>query len=360
MKLQTIQLLAVLSLLTTTFAQGGAAPAAPAAQAAAAVKPGPSGYHVLKTLELGGEGGWDYLVADPDNHRVFVSRSTHVMVVDVESGKVAGDIPDTSGVHGIALAPDLNRGFTSNGKAGTATIFDLKTLATIGTVKTGDNPDAILYDASTKRVFTFNGRSKDATAIDAAAGTVSGTIELGGKPEFAVADGHGKVFVNIEDKSEIVEFDAKELKVIARWPLAPGEEPSGLAIDPASKRLFSVCGNEKMVVLDCESGKVVATLAIGKGVDAAAFDAASGLAFSSNGDGTMTVVHMTDPAKFEVLDNVPTGRGARTMALDAKSHVIYLPAANYEPQAEAKDAKDGKRPRPKMIPGSFRLIVVGK
>lgn len=344
--------LCVASLLASSIAQ------TVAPNAASATKVGPSGYHVLKTFALGGDGGWDYLVADPDNHRVFVSRSTHVMIVDVDTGKIAGDIPDTAGVHGIALAPDLNRGFTSNGKAGTATIFDLKTLATIGTVKTGENPDAILYDASTKRVFTFNGRSHDATAIDAAAGTALGAIELGGKPEFAVADGHGKIFVNIEDKSEIVEFDAKELKVLARWPLAPGEEPSGLAIDPRSKRLFSVCGNEKMVVLDCESGKVLATLTIGQGVDAAAFDAASGLAFASNGDGTMTVVHMTDPTKFDVLDNVATGRGARTMALDAKSHVIYLPAADYEPQGEAKEG--GRRPRPKMIAGSFRLLVVGK
>lgn len=356
MKTHALKLVAMLSLLTSTFAQG----ATPTAPAAAAPKIGPSGYHVLKTIQLGGDGGWDYLVADPDNHRVFVSRSTHVMVVDVDSGKVAGDIPDTAGVHGIALAPDLNRGFTSNGKANTATIFDLKTLATIGTVKTGENPDAILYDASTKRVFTFNGRSHDATAIDAAAGNVLGTIELGGKPEFAVADGSGKIFVNIEDKSEIVVFDAKELKVLARWPLAPGEEPSGLAFGAKSKRLFTVCGNEKMVVLDSENGKVVATLPIGKGVDAAAFDAGNGLAFASNGDGTLTVVRMSDGEKFEVQDNVATGRGARTMALDAKSHVIYLPAAEYEPQAEAKEGKDGKRPRPKMIAGSFRLLVVGK
>ena len=352
-----------LPLLLSSFSQQGGAPAKPAAPAAAtpaAAKVGASGYHLIKTLEIGGDGGWDYLLADPDNHRVFVSRSTHVMVVDTETGKVAGDIPDTGGVHGIALAPELNRGFTSNGKDGTATIFDYKTLKTIGTVKTGDNPDAILYDASTKRVFTMNGRSDNITPIDAAAGTALANIDLGGKPEFAVADGRGKIYVNLEDKSEIVAIDAKELKVLAHWPIAPGEEPSGLAIDPKNKRLFSVCSNEKMVVVDCDSGKVITTLAIGKGVDAAAFDPSSNLAFSSNGDGTMTVVHMGDPNTFSVLDNVATGPRARTLALDLKTHTIYMPSAKFEaPPADAP--KDGKRPpRPKMIPGSFVLLVVGK
>lgn len=327
---------------------------------AAPVKAAPAGYHVLKTLDLGGEGGWDYLIAEPESGRLFISRSTHVMVVDLATGKVAGDIPDTAGVHGIALAPELGRGFTSNGKAGTATIFDLKTLATLGTVKTGDNPDAILYDPFSKRVFTFNGRSGNATAIDAAAGTVAvvGTIELGGKPEFAATDGAGKIFVNLEDKSEIVAIDAKTLKVLAHWPIAPGEEPSGLAIDAKNKRLFSVCGNQTMVVLDYESGKVLATPAIGKGVDAAAFDPALGLVFASNGDGTLTVVHEDSPAAFSVLENAATGRGARTLALDTKTHLIYLPTAKFE---EAPEPKAGEhRQRPKMVAGSFQILVVGK
>ena len=324
----------------------------------AAKKPAPAGYHVQKTLELGGEGGWDYLIVEPQSARLFISRSTHVMVVDLASGKLAGDIPDTAGVHGIALAPELNRGFTSNGKVNTATIFDLKTLAALGTVKTGENPDAILYDPASKRVFTFNGRSGDATAFDAAKGDVLGTLALGGKPEFAVSDGAGKVFVNIEDKSEIVEIDSKELKVLARWPLAPGEEPSGLALDAKQKRLFSVCGNEKMVVLDCESGKVLASPAIGKGVDAAAFDPALGLAFASNGDGTLTVVHEGDPKTFTVLENAATGMGARTLALDTQTHLVYLPTAKFEAQAEPKEGE--KRQRPKMVPGSFQILVVGK
>jgi DNA-binding beta-propeller fold protein YncE len=325
---------------------------------AAAQKPAPAGYHLQKTLELGGEGGWDYLVVEPESARLFVSRSTHVMVVDLSTGKLAGDIPDTAGVHGIALAPELGRGFTSNGKANSATIFDLKTLAALGTVKTGENPDAILYDPATKRVFTFNGRSNDATAFDAAKGDVLGTIALGGKPEFAVSDGAGKVFVNIEDKSEVVELDSKELKVLARWPIAPGEEPSGLAIDVEKKRLFSVCGNGKMAVLDATSGKVLATPAIGKGVDAAAFDPASGCAFASNGDGTLTVVHEDDAQTFTVLENAATGRGARTMALDAKTHLVYLPSAKFEDAPEPKAGE--RRARPKMVAGSFQILVLGK
>jgi len=332
--------------------------AAQKAPAAAQEKPAPAGYHIQKTFDLGGEGGWDYLIVEPESARLFVSRSTHVMVIDTTTGKLAGDIPDTAGVHGIALAPELNRGFTSNGKAGTATIFDLKTLATLGTVKTGENPDAILYDAATKRVFTFNGRSNDATAFDAQKGDVLGTIALGGKPEFAVADGTGKVFVNIEDKSEVVELDAKELKVLARWPIAPVEEPSGLAIDVKNKRLFSVGGNAMMAVLDLETGKVLATPAIGKGVDGAAFDPASGCAFASNGDGTLTVVHEEDPKTFKVLENATTARGARTIALDPKTHLVYLPAAKYEDAPEPKAGE--RRARPTMVAGSFRILVLGK
>jgi DNA-binding beta-propeller fold protein YncE len=343
-----ILLVLLLSSLATSQSRPAEAPA----------KAAPTGYHLQKTLELGGEGGWDYLVVEPESARLFVSRSTHVMVVDLASGKVAGDIPDTSGVHGIALAPELGRGFTSNGKANTATIFDLKTLAPLGTVKTGENPDAILYDPATKRVFTFNGRSANATAFDAAKGDVLGTIELGGKPEFAVADGAGKVFVNIEDKSEVVELDSKELKVLARWPIAPAEEPSGLAIDVRQKRLFSVGGNGKMAVIDIESGKVLATPAIGKGVDAAAFDPASGCAFASNGDGTLTVVHEDDAKTFTVLENAATGRGARTMALDTKTHLVYLPTAKFEDAPEPKAGE--RRARPKMVAGSFQILVLGK
>ncbi len=343
-------------ILALAFLQTPAtAPATPPAKS-------PQGYHVQKTFELGGEGGWDYLTFDGDAHRLFLSRSSHVMVVDTESGKVAGDIPETEGVHGIALAPESGHGFTSNGRAGTATMFDLKTLKTLGKVETGKNPDAILYDPFSKRVFTFNGRSGDATAIDSAEGKAVGTVELGGKPEAGVSDGAGHVFVNVEDKSEIVEFEAKTLKVLAHWPVAPGEEPSGLAIDRAHHRLFAGCGgNQKMVILDSESGKVIASPEIGKGVDACAFDDATACAFASCGDGTLTVVHEKDPSTFEVVENAKTERGARTMALDPKTHTVYLATAKFEEPKEAKEgeAAQGRR-RPSMVPGSFKVIVVGK
>jgi YVTN family beta-propeller protein len=349
--LNTLGFVMVLGNLSPASAQDGK-------PVASTPKPAASAYHVLRTFDVGGEGGWDYLTMDSDNHRLFVSRSTHVMVIDTETGKVAGDIPNTDGVHGIALAPEFNRGYTSNGKAGTATIFDLKTLATIGTVKTGDNPDAILYDPATKRVFTFNGKSKDTTAIDAATGTVAGTIALGGKPEFGASDGKGHVFVNLEDKSEVVSFDPKELKVNAHWPLAPGEEPSGMAIDVKNHRLFVGCGgNQKMAVVDFDSGKVLTTLATGKGVDANGFDPGTACAFSSNGDGTLTVVHEESPSQFTVLENATTAPRAKTMALDPKTHLIYLGAAKYE---AAGEAKEGSRARPKMIAGSFQILVVGK
>src|SRR6266849_189639 len=231
------------------------------------------GLHVVKTYTLGGEGGWDYLKLDPDSRRLYISRATHVMVIDADSGKSVGDIADTPGVHGIALAADLGRGFVSNGREGTVSIFDIKTLATSSKVKVGDNPDAILYDPATKRVFTFNGRSKDSTAIDGASGKVLGTIKLDGKPEFAASDGKGEVFVNIEDKSELVAIDPNKLEVKAKWPLAPCTEPSGLAIDRKNRRLFVGCDNKMMAVVDADSGKVLATPAIGEGVDATTFDA---------------------------------------------------------------------------------------
>jgi len=314
---------------------------------------GPSGYHVIKTIPLGGEGFWDYLSVDTAGRRLFISRGTHVQVMDIDSYTLLGDIPDTQGVHGIALAPELGRGFTSNGRANTVTIFDLKTLKTLGTAATGTNPDAIVYDAVSKRVFTMNGRSGNATAINAADGTVAGTLDLGGKPEFAVADGKGSIYVNLEDKSELVRFDAQNLKVVNRWPLAPCEEPSGLAIDQKNRRLFAGCHNKMMAVVDADSGKVIATPAIGEGVDANRFDAETNYAFASNGEGTLTVVHEDSPDKFTVVENVPTKRGARTMGLDHKTHNIFLPTADFEPPAA------GER-RPRMKPGTFVILVVAR
>ena len=290
-----------------------------------------SGYHLINTYKLGGDGGWDYLIADSSARRVYISRATHVIVIDADSGKPVGDIPDTPGVHGIALAPELGRGFISNGRENTVTIFDLKTLKAITKVKAGENPDAILYDPASKRVFAFNGRSHDATAIDAASGAVLGTIKLEGKPEFAVSDGKGGVFVNIEDKSQIDAIDPAKLEVKTSWPLAPCEEPSGLAIDRKNRRLFAGCDNKMMAVVDADTGKVIATPAIGEGVDANAFDPGTGLAFASCGEGVLTIVHEESPTKFSVAENVPTQSGARTMALDEKTHNVYLVTAKFGP-----------------------------
>jgi len=312
---------------------------------------GPSGYHVSKTLAVGGDEGWDYVAVDSALRHVYVSHGAHVVVLDADSGAAVGDIPDTQGVHGIAIASDLGHGFTSNGRVNTVTIFDLKTFKSLGTVKVGTNPDAIVYDGVTKRVFTLNGRSQDTTAVNAADGSVAGTLALGGKPEFAVADGKGSIFVNIEDKSELVEFDAQKVTVIHRWPLKPCEEPSGLAMDLKSRRLFAGCGNKMMAVIDANTGKIVATPAIGDGVDANAFDPATGYAFSSNGEGTLTVVHEDSPDKYSVVEGVATKRSARTMGLDLKTHNIFLPAAEFDAPAP------GER-RGKMKPGSFVVLVV--
>jgi DNA-binding beta-propeller fold protein YncE len=315
--------------------------------AAAAQSAGP--YHVTKTIAVGGDEGWDYLAADSALRRIYVSHGSHVVVLDADNNSVVGDIPDTQGVHGIAIAPDAGRGFTSNGRANTVTIFDRITFRTLGTVKAGSNPDAILYDPATKRVFTMNGRSQDTTAINAADGTVAGTLALGGKPEFAVADGKGSIFVNIADKSELVQFDAQKLMVLNRWPLAPCEEPSGLAGDLKSRRLFAGCGNKLMAILNADTGKMVATVPIGDGVDANAFDPGSNLAFASTGDGFVTVVHQDSPDKYTVVANVPTKRSARTMTLDLNTHALFLSAADFDPPAP------GER-RGKMKPGSFVVL----
>lgn len=314
---------------------------------------GASGYRVIKTVSIPGDEGWDYVAVDSEARRVYVSHGSRVVVLNADTFAIEGEIPDTQGVHGIAVAADLGRGFTSNGRANTVTIFDLKTLKTLGTVKTDANPDAIVYDGVVKRVFTFNGRGKNTTAIDATDGTVVGTIPLGGKPEFAVADGQGNIYVNNEDTSELIEIDAKALKVLHRWPLAPCKSPSGLAMDRKNRRLFAGCDDKVMVVVDADTGKVITPLPIGDGVDANAFDPGTGLAFASNGEGTLTVVREDSPDKYTVLENVPSKRSARTMGLDLKTHRIFLPSAEFDPPAT------GER-RGKMKPGSFALIVVEK
>jgi len=319
----------------------------------AAPSPGASGHKVIKTIPLGGEGGWDYVYVDSSARRVYISRGTHTVVMDADTYAVVGDIPDTQGVHGIAIASDLGRGFTSNGRSNDVTIFDLKTLKPIGNVKTDANPDAIVYDPVSKRVFTFNGRGKNTTAINAANGTVAGTLPLGGKPEFAAVDGKGSVFVNNEDTSEIIEINAQKITETHRWPLAPCKSPSGLAMDTKNRRLYSVCDDKVSVVVNADTGKVVATPEIGKGPDAAAFDAGSNEFFASCGEGVLTVVHQDSPDQYTVVENVATKRSARTMGLDLKTHNIFMPAADFDPPAP------GER-RGKMKPDSFVIVVVGK
>ena len=316
-----------------------------------------SGYHVINKLPLGGEGGWDYLTVDNVYHRLYISRSTHVMVVDTVTDKVVGDIPDTLGVHGIAIAPELRCGFISNGKANTASIFNLDTLEVIKQVKTGENPDAILYEPFYLRVFTFNGKSKDTTIFNALSGKVLATIALGGKPEFATTDNKGRVFVNIEDTNEIVELDSKNLSITKRYSLKPCEEPSGMAIDIEHHRTFSGCHNKIMAIMDVDSGKLIATVPIGAGVDANAFDAETGLAFSSNGEGTLTVVREASPGKFDA-ETIPTQQGARTMAIDTKTQKIYLPIAKFA--SAPAPTSEVQKPRPAMIKDSFSVLVVGK
>jgi DNA-binding beta-propeller fold protein YncE len=334
----------------------GAAASFSAAASSPQTTPPPSGYRLAKRLNLGGEGGWDYLTFDSRRRRVFVSRGTHTLVVDAD-GKKVGDIPNTQGVHGIALAPEFNRGFTSNGRANTVTIFELNSLKTIREIDVkGQNPDAILYDPASRRVFTFNGRSHDATAIDAKTGEIAGNIPLDGKPEFAQTDGAGHVFVNIEDKSEISEIDPHGLKVVNTWPLAPCQEPSGLAFDVAHKRLFAGCNNRMMAVVDSGSGKVVTTIPIGDGVDANAYDPGTGFVFASCGEGTLTVAHQDSPDKYTVVENAPTQKGARTMTLDPKTHTVYLVTAGFGPPPAA--TPDDPNPRPAILPDSFTLLIL--
>src|SRR5579859_3753506 len=319
----------------------------------AAPKPGASGYRVIKTVSVPGDEGWDYVYVDSDARRVYISHASHTVVMNADTYAIEGDIPDTQGVHGIAIASDLGRGFTSNGRANTVTIFDLKTLKAIGTAKTDANPDAIIYDPASKRVFTFNGRGKNATAINAADGSVVGTIPLDGKPEFAVTDGKGSVWVNDEDTSDLIHLDPQNLKVLHTWPLSPCKSPSGLAIDQKSRRLMSVCDDKVSSIVDADSGKVVANPAICEGPDAAAFDPASNYFFASCGDGNLTVIHEDSADKYSVVDTVPTKKSARTMGLDLKTHKIFLPSAEFDPPAP------GER-RGKMKPGSFAIVVVSK
>ena len=314
---------------------------------------------IQRQFMLGGSGGWDYLTVDSTANRLFISRSDRVLVVNTRDGSLIATIPDTQGVHGIALAADLGTGFTSNGRADTVTMFDLKSLKSTGTIEVGGhNPDAILYDKATRQLYTFNGRSQDISVIDPVKHRVIATIPAGGKPEFAATDGAGRIYFNIEDKSRIGAIDSSANKIIASWPLANCEEPTGLALDIEHRRLFSVCANGVLVVTDASSGRHVAEVAIGKGPDAAAFDAGRGLIFSSNGeDGTLTVIHEDDPNHYTVVGNVVTQKSARTMALDSTSHLLYLVAAQFG--AAPSPTADLPHPRPSVLDGSFKVLVIG-
>ncbi len=317
----------------------------------------PPHYNLERRVSVGGEGGWDYVAVDSAARRLYVSRATKVLVFDVDTLKSVGEIPKTEGVHGIALARDLGRGFTSNGRAGTVTVFELATLKVLKEVKvTGENPDAILYDPPTQRVFTFNGRSGNATAVDANAMSVAGTIPLGGKPEFAVSDAKGHLYVNLEDKGELQELDPKELTASKPWPLPGCEEPTGLAIDVKGGRLFVGCGNRVMDIVSAADGHLLAKVPTGSGTDATAFDPGTGLAFSSNGEGTLTVVAEGPPGAFRVVQNVETARGARTVALDEKTHRLFLPTAKFGPPPSP--TAERARPRPPILPDSFEILVV--
>jgi DNA-binding beta-propeller fold protein YncE len=334
------------SLLTTAYPR------------AAAQSGGASGYHLIKKVKLGGVGGWDYLEVDAATHRLFISRATHVIVVDPEQGKIVGDIPDTQGVHGIAFAAEFNKGFTTNGRTSDSTIFDLTSLKVTGNAKTDKDTDAIIYDPFSKRVFTFNGDANTASAIDAASGTLVGTFPLGGGPEFGASDGKGKMFVNLEDKSALVKFDAKTLKIENTWPLAPCESPSGLAIDAAHEILVVGCHNKLMTFVDGNSGKVIGTVPIGQGVDANRFDPVTGYAFASCGDGTITIAHEDSPTKFSAVETIQTQRGARTMALDYATHTVYTVTAEFGETPAV--TPEHPRPRPAIIPDTFTLLVYGQ
>jgi DNA-binding beta-propeller fold protein YncE len=313
-------------------------------------------YRVTHSFPVPGDGGWDFVTLDPDGARLFIARGTHVQVVETSTGKLLGDIPDTSGVHGVAIAGDLGVGVTSNGKADSLTLIDLQSLRKTGEVKAGSKPDAIFYDPSSHLVFAFNANSQDATVVDPSKAISVATIPLGGQPEFAVPDLRGHVFVNLEDKNQIAKIDVRSRTVLAHWPLPGCQGPTGLAIDRRHDRLFSVCANQVMTVLDAATGKLVATLPIGQHPDDAAFDPERGLVFSSNGDGTLTVVHQDSPNRYRVVQNVATAIGARTMDLDPKSHILYLVTAKFGP-APAPTAEQ-PHPRPAILPGSFELLVV--
>jgi DNA-binding beta-propeller fold protein YncE len=316
------------------------------------------GYHIINTWKIGGDGGWDYLTADSEARRLYIARATRVMVVDLDSGKQVGEIPDTPGVHGVAIDHKRGKAYVSCGGDNSVVVFDITSLKTLNKIKVGQRPDAILFDPATDHVFTFNAGSQDSTVIDVTKDAVAGTIPLGGKPEFAATDLKGTVFVNMEDKNSLYAIDANKLTVKSKWVLPGCEEPSGLAIDRKNRRLFSGC-EKIMAITDADSGQQVANAPVGDGVDAAAYDDETGLAFASaGGDAKLTVVQSQGSDKFAVVETPATQKGARTMALDTKTHNIYLVTAEFGPRP-APTAQN-PHPRPAILPGTFVVLVLGK
>ena len=325
--------------------------------ARAQTAPTSTGYHVVRRIPLGGEGGWDYITVDTARNRVFIARSDRIVVVDAATGKSVGEITGLDRGHGVAFDYATNHGFATSGADSMVTMFDLTTLAVLKKTTAAVDDDAVLYDPASKRVFTFNGDANSATVIDPATGARIGTIPLGGKPEFGVTNRAGRLYVNIADKGEVVEVDPAAMKVLRRWSIHPCDDPSGLAIDVQHERLFSVCGNKLMAVSDTRRGAFVTSVPIGSGVDAAAYDPSTGDVFASNGEGSLSVVHQDTPDKYHVVATVPTMPGARTMALDLRSHRVYTAAARTGPMPAAAPG-DTRRRRAPMIPGSFTLLVL--
>ncbi|MBC7568119.1 MAG: PQQ-binding-like beta-propeller repeat protein [Spirosoma sp.] len=314
------------------------------------------GYHLIKKTTVGGEGGWDYLLADADGGRLYLSHGSQTEVLDLKTHDKVGVITPTPGVHGIAVVPGTTIGYTTNGRPNTATMFDTKTFKAMKEIPTGKKPDAIMYDAYSKRVFIFNNDGGTVTVLDAKTGDVAGTVELGGAPEAAVTDDNGLIFVNLEDKNQVAVFDAKTLAVNHHWPLGTGESPTGLAFDKVKHRLFSTC-QKKMVVMDSKTGKVLAEVPTGSGTDGAVFDTSTGSAISSNGEGSMTVVKEVKPDQFEAVQTVPTQRGARTITIDPKSHHVFVTTAEYGPAPAP--TTENPRPRPSVVPGTFLVLEYG-
>lgn len=309
-------------------------------------------YQITHTYALGGEGAWDYLVPDPSTHRVYIGRANRVMVVDESTGRLVGEVMGINGAHGTAVVDKVGRGFATSGQDSSIVMFDLESFKPLGRIHAAEDADAIIYDAASNRVFSFNGDANSTTVVDPVAGKLVTNISLGGKPEYGVAAGDGKIYINLTDKAEVVEVDAKSLTVTRRWPTTGCTNPVAMAIDTQHERLFSGCRSHVMAVSDYRAGKVVATLPIGAGVDGAGFDPGSGNAFASGSDGTLTVIHEDGPDTYRVVQTLTTMPGSRNMGLDPTMHAIFLSGAKFEPQA------NGARGRPKMVPGSYVLLQV--